>query len=119
MSLSSGSCIVSQATLVGLTLGDYYCCFSFTLVTIVSFNAAVFSVKIKDLKVHSGCSRSRECLPFVEENNRPCKHLGVAPSLAKILSFKYFREFSLLKQGKRAHFRCKVLPIAAPNRMNP
>ena len=36
MSLSSGSYIVSQATLVGLT-GDSYSCVAFTLVTIVIF----------------------------------------------------------------------------------
>ena len=54
-------------------------------------------------------------------NIRPCKHHGTVPSLKKILSFKYVRVSSLLKQVKRAHlrFHCKVLPIAAPNRMDP
>ena len=42
MSLSSGSYMVSQATLVGLT-GDFYYCVSFTLV----------STNLKDLKVDS------------------------------------------------------------------
>ena len=60
-------------------------------------------------------------LTFCWINNRPCKHYGTAPSLAKIISLIYFRESSLLKQVKRAHvrFRCKVLPIPAPKRINP
>ena len=57
MSLSSGSYIVSQATLVGLT-GDCYCCCYILM--------QLFSARnLKDLTVHRGCSRSRECLPFV------------------------------------------------------
>ena len=51
MLLSSGSYMVSQATLVGLT-GDCYCCVSFTLILYyhVIFHAAVSSVKPKHEK---------------------------------------------------------------------
>ena len=83
------------------------------------FNAAVFSVKSKRSYSPQRMLPFSRMFSFCWINNRPCKHLGTAPSLAKIISFKYVREFSHLKQVKRAHFRCKVLPIAAPNRMNP
>ena len=59
MSLSSGSYMVPQAVLVGLT-GDRYCCVSFALVTIAIF----WSMNLKDIKVDSGCSLSQECSPF-------------------------------------------------------
>ena len=49
MLLSSGSYMVSQATLVGLT-GAYYCCVSYTLITVVIFHAAVSRVKSKHVK---------------------------------------------------------------------
>ena len=49
MLLSSGSYMVSQATLVGLT-GDCYCCVSYTLITVVIFHAAVSRVKSKHVK---------------------------------------------------------------------
>ena len=57
MSLSSGSYIVSQATLVGLT-GDCYCC---CYILMQLFSAG----NLKGLTVHRGCSRSHECLPSV------------------------------------------------------
>ena len=117
MSLSSGSYMLSRATLPRLT-ANCYCCVSHTSLMLMQLFPAR---NLTDLKVESGCSRSLECLPFVLVNNRQCKHHRTVTSLSKILSFKYFRESSLLKQVKRVHlrFRCKVLPMAAPNRMNP
>ena len=116
MSLSSGSYIVSRATLVGLT-GD--CNRLLLLLLLLYFNVAVFSVKSKRFYSPQRMNPFSRTFTFCWINNRPCKHLWTAPSLVKIISFKYFRESSHLKQVKRAHFRCKVLPIAAPNRMNP
>ena len=49
---------------------------------------------------------------FCSINNRLCKHHGTAPSLAKILSFKYFRESSLLKQVKRPLALALALALA-------
>ena len=100
MSLSSGSYIVSQATLVGLT-GDCYCCY----ILMQLFSAG----NLKDLRVHRGCSLSRMST-FCWINNRPCKHLGTAPSLVKIISFKYFRESSHLKQVSEHSFAVKCFP---------
>ena len=116
MSLSSGSYMVLQATLVWLT-GNCYCCVSFTLVTIVIF----WSVKSKWCLSRQWKLRFLRMFTFCWINYRPCKHHGTAPSLAKIPLFKCFRASCILKQVKRAHlhFCCKVLPIAVPNRMSP
>ena len=70
------------------------------LLLLLYFNAAVFSMKSK--RSYS----PQQMLPFLRMfnfcwiNNRPCKHLGTAPSQVKIISFKYFRESSHLKQVK-------------------
>ena len=85
------------------------------------FNAAVSSVKSNRSESRKWMLQFSRMFTFCLINNRQCKHHRTVPSLTKILSFKYFRESSLLKQVKRVHlrFRCKVLPMAAPNRMNP
>ena len=88
------------------------------LLLLLYFNAAVFSVKSKRSYSPQRMLPFSRMFSFCWINNRQCKYLGTTPSLVKIISFKYFRESSHLKQVKRAHFRCKVLPIAAPNRMN-
>ena len=89
------------------------------LLLLLYFKAAVFSVKSRRSYSPQRMLPFSRMFTFCWINNRPCKLLGTAPSLIKIISFKYFCESSHLKQVKRAHFRCKVLPIASPNRMNP
>ena len=88
------------------------------LLLLLFYYAAVFSVKAKASYSPQRMLPLSRMFIFCWINNRPCKHLGTAPSFEKISSFKYFRESSRLN---RAHFRCKakVLPITAPNRMNP
>ena len=76
------------------------------LLLLLYFNAAVFSVKSKRSYSPQRMLPFSRMFTFCWINNRPCKHLGTAPSLVKIISFKYFRECSHLKQVKRAYFRC-------------
>ena len=61
------------------------------------FNAAVFSVKSKRSYSPQRMLPFSRMFTFCWINSRPCKHLGTAPSLVKIFSFKYFRESSHLK----------------------
>ena len=75
------------------------------LLLLLYFNAAVFIVKSKRSYSPQRMLPFSTMFTFCWINNRLCKHLGTAPSLVKIISFKYFRESSLLKQVKRAYFR--------------
>ena len=76
------------------------------LLLLIYFNAAVFSVKSKRSYSPQRMLPFSRMFTFCWINNRPCKHLGTAPFLVKIISFKYFPDSSHLKQVKREHFSC-------------
>ena len=77
------------------------------LLLLLYFNAAVFSGKSYGPPRMLPFSRM---FTFCWINNRPCKHLGTAPSLVKIISFKYFRESSHLKQVSEHSFAVNCFP---------
>ena len=80
------------------------------LLLLLYFNAAAFSVKSKRSYGPPRMLPFSRMFTFGWINNRPCKHLGTAPSLVKIISFKYFRESSHLKQVSEHSFAVKCFP---------
>ena len=81
------------------------------LLLLIYFNAAVFSEKSKRSYSPQRMLPFSRMFTFCWINNRPCKHLGTAPSLVKIISFKYFRESSHLKQVSEHSFAVKCFPL--------
>ena len=80
------------------------------LLLLLYFNAAVFSVKSKRSYSPQRMLPFSRMFTFCWINNRPCKHLGTAPSLVNIISFKYFRESSHQKQVSEHSFAVKYFP---------
>ena len=81
------------------------------LLLLLYFNAAVFSVKSKRSYGPPRMLPFSRMFTFCWINNRPCKHPGTAPYLVKIISFKYFRESSHLKQESEHSFAVKCFPL--------
>ena len=61
-----------------------------SLLLYFNINEAVFSVKSKRSYGRPRMLPFSKTFTFCWINDRPCKNLGTAPSLVKIISFKYF-----------------------------
>ena len=81
-----------------------------SLLLYFNINEAVFSVKSKRSYGRPRMLPFSKTFTFCWINDRPCKNLGTAPSLVKIISFKYFRESSHLKQVSEHSFAVKCFP---------